>query len=166
LHFEESCNISMSNEELCYLTEAWPKLQSLRLSCHFTAGLDTIALPTFHGLICLLQLCPALTSLTLVIDATKLDGIDLKCPGGEHFTHHLEDLTLGNSVIDSPLNVALILSGLFPHLEQVDLDCWNTSDMSIDSIPQRTLAKEQWASVNSFLHGFSVVRERPRHIVP
>ncbi|KIK37254.1 hypothetical protein CY34DRAFT_93075 [Suillus luteus UH-Slu-Lm8-n1] len=163
LDIEWGSGISMSDKELCYLTEAWPKLQVLRICCCFTVDLDTITVPTFHGLICLLRLCPALTSLTLAIDATKLDGIDLKCPGGEHFTHHLKDLTLGNSIIDSPLNVALILSGLFPHLEQVNLDCWDTALLLLTY--HSTLAIEHWVSVNDFLRGFSVVRERPRHIV-
>jgi hypothetical protein len=120
-------DISMSDEELCYLTGAWPKLRVLKISCCITVDSDTAVVPTFHGLICLLRLCPALTSLALVIDTTKLDGIDLKCPGGEHFTNHLKDLTLGNSIIDSPLNAALILSGLFPHLGQVNLNCWDTA---------------------------------------
>jgi hypothetical protein len=152
----ESCNLSISDEELCYLTGAWPKLQVLQLSCCVANDSDTITVTTFHGLICLLQLCPALTSLTLVIDATKLDGIDLKCPGGKHFTHHLKDLTLGNSVIHSPLNVALILSGLVPYLERLDLK----------SSYMKESEMEKWALVNSFLHAFSVVRERSRHIVP
>ncbi|KAG2349553.1 hypothetical protein BDR05DRAFT_237615 [Suillus weaverae] len=72
------CNSSMSDEELCQLVRAWPKLQVLKLSSYNTI----IILPTFHGLIGLLRLCPALTSLSLAIDATELDGIDLKCPGG------------------------------------------------------------------------------------
>ncbi|KAG1831895.1 hypothetical protein F4604DRAFT_1606490, partial [Suillus subluteus] len=85
--------------------------------------------------------CPALVSLALVIDTTKLDGIDLKSPGGDHFTKNLKDLILGNSVIDSPLNVALILSGLFPDLEQVNLDCWDT--VLMHSLPQKKPAMDQ-----------------------
>ncbi|KAG1890171.1 hypothetical protein F4604DRAFT_1643764 [Suillus subluteus] len=155
--------ISMSDEELCYLTGAWPKLQVLRISYYVTVDSDTTAVPTFHGLIRLLQLCPSLISLALVIDTTKVDGIDLRSPGDGHFTKLLKELSLGNSVIDSPLNVALILSGLFPDLEQVNLDCWNTTFMN--ALPQKKSAMKQWASVNSFLRGFSVVRERPGHIV-
>ncbi|KAG1762908.1 hypothetical protein EDD22DRAFT_537528 [Suillus occidentalis] len=164
LDLDMCCHISMSNEELCYLVGAWPKLQFLQFGCHVIVDLDTIAVPTFPGLECLLRLCPALTSLALVIDTTKLDGIDLKCPGGEHFAHHLTDLTLGNSIIDSPVNVALVLSGLFPHLERLDLSCWDENDMK----PQykKTSAMEEWVSVNSFLYAFSVVRERSRHIAP
>ncbi|KAG1870225.1 hypothetical protein DFJ58DRAFT_723121 [Suillus subalutaceus] len=149
----------MSDKELCHLTGAWPKLQILIISCCVSVESDTTAVPTFHGLIRLLRLCPALISLALVIDTTKLDGIDLKSPGGEYFTKNLKDLILGNSVIDSPLNVALILSSLFPDLEQVNLDCWNT--VLMDSLPQKKPAMEQWASVNSFLRGFRIVRELP-----
>lgn len=126
LDIGRGCDISMSDEELCYLTGAWPKLQVLRISCCVIIDSDTTAVPTFHGLIRVLRLCPALISLALVIDTTKLDGIDLRSPGGEHFYNHLKVLSLGSSIIDSPLNVALILSGLFPHLGQVNLGCWDT----------------------------------------
>jgi len=163
LDIEKGCDISMSDEELYRLTGTWPKLQVLRISRCVTIDSDTAAVPTFHGLMHLLRLCPALISLALVIDTTKLDGIDLRSPGGELFYDHLKVLTLGNSVIDSPLNVALILSGLFPHLQQVSLGCWSTTPMK--SLPQKGPAMEQWTLVNSFLRGFSVVRERPGRIV-
>jgi hypothetical protein len=58
----------MADEELCQLVRGWPKLQVLSIS-RFVAVNET-TIPTFHGLISLLQLCPALTSLTLVIDTT------------------------------------------------------------------------------------------------
>ncbi|KAG2043390.1 hypothetical protein BDR03DRAFT_1087600 [Suillus americanus] len=163
LDIERGCAISISDEELCYLTGAWPKLQVLRISCFVTVDWDTTAVPTFHGLIRILRLCPALISLALVIDTTKLDDIDLRNPGGENFYSHLKDLSLGNSVIDSPLNVAFILGDLFPHLEQVDLDCWDVAPMS--SLAQKELAMEQWASVNGFLRGYRVDRGRSGHIV-
>ncbi|KAG1791199.1 uncharacterized protein HD556DRAFT_1445465 [Suillus plorans] len=75
--------------------------------------------PTFHGLLGVLRLCPFLTSLALAIDTTKLEGINLRSPSGENLNTYLNDITLGNSLIASPLNVALILSGIFPYLEQV-----------------------------------------------
>lgn len=152
IHF----SISMSDEQLCQLVRAWPRLQVLEISSWIAIDVATV-LPTFHGLIGLLQLCPALTSLALVIDTTKLDGIDLRSPSGGRF-NTLNRLTLGNSPIDCPVNVALILSGLFPHLEQVNIDCWNKIQMY--AMPQRIAAMKQWASVNSILRGFSVVRER------
>ncbi|KAG2028933.1 hypothetical protein BDR03DRAFT_976197, partial [Suillus americanus] len=163
LDIGRGCDISMSDEELCYLAGAWPKLQVLRISYYVTVDSDTTAVPTFHGLIRILRLCPALISLALVIDTTKLDDIDLRNPGGENFYSHLKDLSLGNSVIDSPLNVAFILGDLFPHLEQVDLDCWDVAPMS--SLAQKELAMEQWASVNGFLRGYRVDRGRSGHIV-
>ncbi|KAG0694386.1 hypothetical protein DFH29DRAFT_1006385 [Suillus ampliporus] len=107
---------------------------------------------------------PRAASLALVIDATKLEGINLRSPGGENFSKCLKDLTLGNSIISSPLNVALILSGLFPYLEQVNLDCWDTAPMnSSRSVLHKYSEMEKWDAVNSFLHGFSIVS---KHIVP
>ncbi|KAG1816159.1 uncharacterized protein BJ212DRAFT_1481232 [Suillus subaureus] len=140
LVIEEGYNISMSDEELCQFVKTWPKLQVLKLS-----NCNTTTLPTFHGLIRLLPLCPALTSLSLVIDATKLDGIDLKCPGGGLCNKHLKLLALGASPVRSPIKVAVILSGLFPSLEKVDPG-GPTSD--------------RWTLVNDFLSGFRLVREQ------
>ncbi|KAG0706741.1 hypothetical protein DFH29DRAFT_1076734 [Suillus ampliporus] len=156
LSVERGCAISISDEELCQLVREWPKLKVLKISCY--VPIDNTTVPTFHGLIKLLRLCPALTSLALVIDATKLDGINLKCPGGGSCNKYLKHLVLGNSPIESPLRVALVLSGLFPHLKQVALDCWDTTPMN--SLPQKKSKMEQWASINSFLDGFSIVRER------
>ncbi|KAG0700853.1 hypothetical protein DFH29DRAFT_1080441 [Suillus ampliporus] len=152
LVIERVCNFSMSDEELCQLVKGWPKLQVLKIS--YYVAIDDITMPTFHGLISLLRLCPALTSLALVIDATKLDGIDLKCPSGGNRNKHLRFLALGDSPIKSPRNVALILSGLFPCLEKVDLDCWRAP---LISLPLKKI--EQWNLVNTVLDAVSVVRE-------
>ncbi|KAG1751771.1 hypothetical protein EDB19DRAFT_1903729 [Suillus lakei] len=159
LLIEHSWNISMADEEFCQLVRGWPKLQVLNIS-RFVAINDT-TIPTFHGLISLLQLCPALTSLTLVLDTTKLDGIDLKTPGDGTCNKHLKKLVLTNSPIDFPLNVALILSGLFPNLPEVDLGCWDSAPKYL-SLPQKQLAMqlERWEAVNLFLLGFAVVRKR------
>ncbi|KAG2135502.1 hypothetical protein DEU56DRAFT_981124 [Suillus clintonianus] len=141
LVIENGCDIPMSDEELCQLAKAWPKLQVLK----FSRYANTIAVPTFHGLMGLLRLCPALTSLALVIDTTELDGIDLKRPGGGLCNKHLKFLALGNSPMESPLNVAVIIGGLFPRLEQVQPEPWSS---------------DRWTLVNSFLDGFRLVREQ------
>lgn len=155
---EHSWNISMADEELCQLVRGWPKLQVLNIS-RFVAINET-TIPTFHGLISLLGLCPALTSLTLVINTTELDGIDLKTPGGGICNNHLEKLVLTNSPMESPLNVALILSGLFPNLLKVDLGCWDSAPKNLLPPKQSATQLEQWQAVNLFLLGFNVVRER------
>ncbi|KAG0700854.1 hypothetical protein DFH29DRAFT_876323 [Suillus ampliporus] len=160
LVIEGAGDISMSDKELCQLARAWPKLQVLEITCYS----NTTTVPTLHGLIDLLRLCPALTSLALVIDATKLDGIDLKFPGGGNRNKHLRFLALGNSPIRSPPDVALILSGLFPRLEQVNLAYWRTTSVYSSSqkapvVKQRELLK-QWELVNSCLGAFSIVKGR------
>ncbi|KAG1906734.1 uncharacterized protein F5891DRAFT_941305 [Suillus fuscotomentosus] len=159
LRIERGCSTSISDGELCQMVAARPMLQVLKISCYI--AIDTTAVPMFHGLLGVLRLCPFLTSLALAIDTTKLEGINLRSPSGENLNTYLNDLTLGNSLIASPLNVALILSGIFPYLEQVDLDCWHTAPMnSFCSAIDKNSAMETWASVNSLLHGFRIVRER------
>ncbi|KIK32087.1 hypothetical protein CY34DRAFT_49169, partial [Suillus luteus UH-Slu-Lm8-n1] len=74
LSIERGCDVSLSDEELYQLVRNWPKLEVLKISCCSSFG-DT-TMPTLHGLIKLLRLCPNLASLALVIDTTKLDGID------------------------------------------------------------------------------------------
>ncbi|OJA15628.1 hypothetical protein AZE42_12017 [Rhizopogon vesiculosus] len=155
LYISRDHDISISDEELSHLVKAWPKLEALTLSGYIF--IDGITVPTFHGLFSLLRLCPALTTLSLVIDTTKLDGIDLQCPGGGICNKNLKDLVLGNSCIESPLNVALILSSIFPHLERVGLNCWGLAPIIS---PEELSAIEQWRLVNSFLYGFGVVRKR------
>ncbi|KAG2361191.1 hypothetical protein BDR07DRAFT_1359286 [Suillus spraguei] len=157
---EHSWNISMADEELCQLVRGWPKLRVLSIS-RFVAINET-TIPTFHGLINLLRLCPALTSLTLVIDTTELDGIDLKTPGGGIVNNHLEKLVLTNSPMTSPLKVALVLSGLFPKLLKVDLDCWDLAPKNLLPQKESAVQLEQWQAVNLFILGFGVVRERIR----
>ncbi|KAG2028851.1 hypothetical protein BDR03DRAFT_976267 [Suillus americanus] len=159
LRIERGCSTSISDGELCQMVAAWPMLEVLKISCYI--AIDATAVPTFCGLLGVLRLCPSLTSLALAIDTTKLEDIDFMSPGGESLYTHLNDLTLGNSLIASPLNVALILSGIFPCLEQVDLDCWNTAPMdSLLSANDKNSAMEKWTSVNNILDGFSIVRER------
>ncbi|KAG1869794.1 hypothetical protein C8R48DRAFT_99787 [Suillus tomentosus] len=142
------CFISMSNKELGQLAKAWPKLQMLQIKCYPSE--DSI-IPTFHGLITLLGRCPALTSLTLVINVTKLNGIDLKSPGGGCRNERLKFLALGKSPIKVPVDVALIISGLFPNLKKVD--CWDGYQMG----QNKSL---NWELVNSIIGGFSLVKER------
>jgi hypothetical protein len=146
--------ISISDEGLCQLAKAWPKLQALQISSRRISS----EVPTFHGLINLIWCCPALTSLALVIDTTKSEGIDPKCPGSGRCNKRLKSLALGNSPINDPVNVALIISGLFPYLEQVDLACWSTRLMNTKD--QGASGMSPWAIVNNMLHGFSVARER------
>ncbi|KAG2135501.1 hypothetical protein DEU56DRAFT_981123 [Suillus clintonianus] len=145
------CDISMSDKELCQLAIAWPKLQLFQIQCYAADKTK----PTFRGLIDLLRRCPALTSLVLAIDTTQLKGIDLRCPGGGIRNKHIKFLALGISRIEAPVDVALIISGLFPYLKKVDLDCWDTRFRA-----QQQSEMEQWALVNSIIGGFSVVRER------
>ena len=142
LHIRHGCDTSISDKELCQMVSAWPKLEALSIG-GLSIG-NTII--TFHGLIDLLRLRPSLTSLSLAIDATKLDEIDINHPGGGIVNKHLKVLVLGNSPIDCPKRVAFILNELFPYLEQVELDYWDSY-----TITQKKTMVDQWGSVNSLL---------------
>jgi hypothetical protein len=98
--------------------------QPFRLSCDRDPTINV--LPTFHGLVNVPGLCPKLVSLSLVIDITQLDGIDVESPGNGICNNGLQELVLGNSLIDSPVDVApsLVPSSLFPNLPEVNLALW------------------------------------------
>ncbi|KAG0701008.1 hypothetical protein DFH29DRAFT_587695 [Suillus ampliporus] len=156
LLIEKGFDISMADEELCQLVRAWPKLEVLTIS-RFVAINDT-TIPTFRGLIGLLRLCPALTSLTLVIDTTDLQDMDFQTPGDGICNKQIKNLVLSNSPIDTPLYVALILSGLFPYMDRVELNCWDSAPNNLSH--QKQSAMKQWESVNLFLRSFTIVRKR------
>ncbi|KAG1752913.1 hypothetical protein EDB19DRAFT_973715 [Suillus lakei] len=156
LDVEVACTISISDDELSELVKAWPKLQIFRLSCYHVPNNTT--LPTFHGLINVLRLCPELVSLSLVIDTTQLDGIDVKSPGNGIRNNDLQELVLGNSLISSPLDVALVLSSLFPNLAEVNLAPWIGGPL--DGVFDKPRAVGQWKSVNRLLGGFRTIRTR------
>ncbi|KAG0693303.1 hypothetical protein DFH29DRAFT_964674 [Suillus ampliporus] len=148
-HFdvEAGCTISISDDELRELVNSWPKLRIFRLSCYHNCANTT--LPTFHGLINLLKLCPELVSLSLVIDTTHLTGIDLKSLRNGVCNNRLQELVLGNSPIDSVPTVALILNSLFPNLKEVNLGPWRSGPLY--SLTDKTRKIDQWKSVNRLL---------------
>lgn len=154
-HFdvETACIISISDDELSELVKAWPKLKIFRLGCYCDPA--STVLPTFHDV---LRLCPELVSLSLVIDTTKLDGVDLKSPGNGIRNNVLQELVLGNSPISSPLDVALVLSSLLPNLPEVNLALWIGGPL--DALSDKPWAMEQWKLVNRLLGGFRIVRRR------
>lgn len=156
-HFdiEAACTISISDEELSELVKAWPKLKIFRFSCYRDPA--STVLPTFHGLINVLRLCPELVSLSLIIDTTQLDGIDVKSPGNGICNNGLQELVLGNSPISSPLDVALVLSSLLPNLPEVNLSLWISGPLYALF---NKLQAEQWRLVNRLLDSFRIVRTR------
>jgi hypothetical protein len=102
-----------------------------------------------------------LVSLSLVIDATQLDGIDVKSPANGIHYNGLQELDLGNSLIDSPVDVALVLDGLFPNLPEVNIAHWIGT--TLGALFDEGGVMESWTLVNDLLlRGFCIARTRPR----
>ncbi|KIK44798.1 hypothetical protein CY34DRAFT_600028 [Suillus luteus UH-Slu-Lm8-n1] len=97
-----------------------------------------------------LTLCPKLVSLALVIDTTQLDGIDVESPG--IYYDGLQELALGNSLIDSSVDIALVLSSLFPNLPEVNLVHWIGS--TLGALFNERGVMESWTLVSRILGGF------------
>ncbi|KAJ8580642.1 hypothetical protein M405DRAFT_847505 [Rhizopogon salebrosus TDB-379] len=74
---------------------------------------------TFHGLISLLDRCPNLYYFDLAIDATKLDGLDGRNPGGGVCNRLVKVARLIDSPVGDPDAVARILLDILPELDDV-----------------------------------------------
>ncbi|KAG2129739.1 hypothetical protein DEU56DRAFT_816489 [Suillus clintonianus] len=157
-HFdiEAACTLSISDDELSELVDLWPKLKIFKFSYLHHPG--STSLPTFHGLINVLRLCPKLVSISLVIDTTQLDGIVVTSRGNGIRNGGLQELVLGNSLISSPWDVALVLSSLFPNLAGVNLAPWFGDPPHVYFRERQAL--EQWMSVNYLLGGFRTLKTR------
>jgi hypothetical protein len=90
----------------------------------------------------------------------QLDGIDVKSSGNGIRNNGLQELVLGNSLMNSPLDVALVLSSLFPNLPAVNFASWIGGPL--DALFDRSRAMEQWKLINRLFGGFQVVRTRCR----
>jgi hypothetical protein len=52
---------------------------------------------------------------------------------------NIKVLVFSNSPIESSVNMALILSGIFPYLEQLKIDCWDKALMNF--LPRK---RQRW----------------------
>ncbi|KII89921.1 hypothetical protein PLICRDRAFT_29123 [Plicaturopsis crispa FD-325 SS-3] len=109
----------MDDGDLEMLASAWPSLAALDLSS--SCGWTVPSRITLKGVAKLIQLCPGLGSLGLVIDATVVDPLEFY---SEPIVpnHALTAISLGSSPIDDASAVAAVLGAIFPSL--CVLDVW------------------------------------------
>ncbi|KAH7907365.1 hypothetical protein BJ138DRAFT_1116751 [Hygrophoropsis aurantiaca] len=127
----------LNDDALVELAAAWPHLETLVFKRH--VGWHNTSAITFNGLASLLRGCPLLETLTLSMNATQLD---YAFTGEGALNRWVKRLDLGDSIIEEPTTVALILADLFGSLEKVDT--WHRGRNS-------NLYQPLWGEVNSIL---------------
>jgi hypothetical protein len=96
------------------MARAWPRLEELTLLC---LEAPSNVGPTLASLRSFAQYCPVLETLHTTVDGTVAPSDD------ELSTHIFQEclsfLDVANSRIDSPMDVAKFLSGVFPNLNNI-----------------------------------------------
>ncbi|KII95717.1 hypothetical protein PLICRDRAFT_693873 [Plicaturopsis crispa FD-325 SS-3] len=111
----------LDDGDLMIMAASWPSLQRLDLSSR--CGWSTPSRITLQGLVRLLQLCPDLQQLGIVIDATKVDASSLVMGQKTKPNMKIDALRLGNSPITDVDVVADALSYVLPRL--FDIRAWD-----------------------------------------
>ncbi|KII95720.1 hypothetical protein PLICRDRAFT_693874 [Plicaturopsis crispa FD-325 SS-3] len=147
IKFEWDCRdgFDLDNVDIAAMATAWPSLQWLKLSS--SDGWSVPSRITLQGLATLLELCPHLDYLGIVIDATQVDvpARLIMVP----LNNMLEYVSLGNSTIADAEAVATVLLHILPHLS------------SISTGPQTSRTERhvaRWREVESILNAAAVER--------
>jgi len=141
----------LGNDFLDEVTKAWPKLRRLRLGSRGWGGRSSI---TLAGFVPLIQRCPDLTYLSLVVDATVVDHC-LTIPASNT---EIKTLYLGDSKIEDPASVAACLSGLFPNLTSIV--SWDQALVISAATPaEEKMYSDRWIEVVRLTKIFADVRQ-------
>lgn len=125
------CMLSLDDNELEILASSWPLLEELNLSRRvLPKHKHFVQIPTFTGLFKLIEHCPHLRVLTIVIDVRDIAGIGIQKPCGYACTRMVSQLDLSSSLINDLEQVASILKAIFPLLKEVYVDTLPQDDSS------------------------------------
>ncbi|KAF8550628.1 hypothetical protein OG21DRAFT_388947 [Imleria badia] len=105
----------------------------------------------------LLQHCPRLQELTIVIDTRGSEWIDVTRPVVRN--HRMFNLGLGNSFLDDLKHVASILCAIFPSLKEVDMT-WRYNFPS--DYPKNGTRWALWQELNRHLGDLRKCRDSER----
>jgi len=135
---------SLDDYEILILSSSWPKLRSLNFGTR--DGWGTEKKPSLKGLTGLLDNCPNLEELHLVIDAFAYYDLPPFTLGRNRNTIAL---FLDDSPLEDPLYVSSFLHLLLPNLYHVNT---REEDITADF-------KERWAAVNNLLSSFHTMAQ-------
>ncbi|KAH7906461.1 hypothetical protein BJ138DRAFT_1117553 [Hygrophoropsis aurantiaca] len=146
----------IDNAAIEELAHAWPELTSLHINKD--VGWKALSKITYHGLLTLLENCSKLSSLSIDIDLRSLEEMPVPraCPCNGLSNKLIREMSLGNSRIDKPANVAVFMSAVLPNLMKVN--AWSTRWADRRSDEARESYKVKWEMFNQFLPIFAATR--------
>lgn len=152
-HFSVWCgSFCLGNDDLKQMALSWPRLRTL--SIHSCSGLDySTSFITLNGLVPLLEHCPDLCELGIILDAASVVPMPspLARPGGGVSNHNIDSMTVGSSTIQDPRLVAAFLSDILPNLKEIHWEEDEEYDLS-----------SLWDQVQDLLPIFGQVRKQER----
>lgn len=145
-HWDCLDGFDLDDGGLATLASSWPSLQSLTLSC--VCGWSIPSRITLQGLVNLLQLCPHLKQLGIVVNATEVEV----STGQITPNTRLESITLGNSPITDAVAVASVLSCVLPRLSDISSwDTWVRVAFDDDAEDEAERYQARWGEVEQLL---------------
>ncbi|KAH7921197.1 hypothetical protein BV22DRAFT_1198366 [Leucogyrophana mollusca] len=140
-------SLLLNDDNLKELALAWPRLENLQLvSSHSWRVQPSITLP---GLLPLLEHCPRLASLAILVDTTTTPAKASQLPGKGIRNTLLTEINVDRSRISSPVFVAAFLSDILPNLRRI---------RAIRAITRG----RPWREVERMLSAFAMVRNQER----
>ena len=111
--------LGLDNDDLKQMALFWPRLQKLSIEPDLGSRSDPSDI-TLDGLVPLLEHCPDLCALSLVLDASFVTMPHPPTrPGGGVSNHKIVAITVGLSDIEDPVLVAAFLSDILPNLREI-----------------------------------------------
>ncbi|KAF8126759.1 hypothetical protein EV363DRAFT_1401570 [Boletus edulis] len=141
INFNVACQVDLTDGELLTLASAWPRLDVLDINRGW--GWNTQGGITPNGLLQLLQTCPSLHWIALVIDTRGYTTIPPSLPSLGLSTLHSFCLHALDSYIEaeSVPAIAAFLAGLMPS-SHFHLSAWERQGMAW--LPNRDVCKALW----------------------
>ncbi|KAJ7920487.1 hypothetical protein B0H13DRAFT_2268217 [Mycena leptocephala] len=138
----------LDNDFVDAMARAWPRLESLSIEGEHTAYFPSTSNPTIMTLHSFSCHCPHLRHLSLLVEATNIQmDHSSRTPRTIHTT--LESWHPLYSSIDSPVEVAIFLSSLFPSLSTI-------------YTPMFSLYRLQWKEVETLVPVYAKIRADER----
>ncbi|KAG2144471.1 hypothetical protein DEU56DRAFT_789738 [Suillus clintonianus] len=153
-------NLRWDDAILLQMAKAWPLLQVLNLNQgqHSSRGV------TPSAFISLLQHCPCLVSVAVIVNWSTIDGHDISpdAPYGGFAHKALSTALFGSPRIHHPGRIAAFISAIAPNLASIIT--WTDGDREEEDIDSNKYST-RWKCVRDLIKTFSAVREQGRRMV-
>ncbi|KAJ7126028.1 hypothetical protein C8R44DRAFT_733946 [Mycena epipterygia] len=151
--------IDLDNTTVLDLARAWPRIETLELSSYYCASpRPRVTLECLHSFA---RHCPHLRALTMTLDGTVIPVV-----GAPHRVcqHQLDHLGVEYSAISTPIEVARLLSAVFPNLKDIGTDREDQDNEDLDEgkmvrYDQAITFHNLWKEVEGLLPHLLAIRE-------